>query len=65
MKKVSLGLVPLDRFREVLGEIQLLAIPECKDMVEQVKRDRLEDLGCREHVIGLVPFGRTLVVGNT
>ena len=35
LKKIRLGLVPVDRVREILGK-QLLAIPECKDMVEEV-----------------------------
>ena len=35
LKKIRLGLVPLDRLREVLGN-ELLAIPECKDLVEEV-----------------------------
>ena len=37
LKKIRLGLVPLDRLREILGD-ELLAIPECKDMVEEVVR---------------------------
>ena len=35
LKKIRLGLVPLDRLKEILGD-ELLAIPECKDMVEEV-----------------------------
>ena len=35
LKKIRLGLVPLDRLEEILGD-ELLAIPECKDMVEEV-----------------------------
>ena len=35
LKKVRLGLVPLEKLRVALGE-ELLAIPECKDMVEEV-----------------------------
>ena len=35
LKQVRFGLVPLDRLQEILGE-ELLAIPECKDMVAAV-----------------------------
>ena len=35
LKKVRLGLVPLDRLRKICG-YDLLAIPECKNMVEEV-----------------------------
>ena len=35
LKKIRLGLVPLDRLGEILGD-ELLSIPECKDIVEEV-----------------------------
>ena len=35
LKKIRLGLVPLDRLKEILGD-ELRNIPECKDMVEKV-----------------------------
>ena len=35
LKKIRLGLVPVERLKEILGDV-LLAIPECKDMVEEV-----------------------------
>ena len=37
LKKIRLGLVPLDRLRDILGD-ELLAKPECKNMVEEVVR---------------------------
>ena len=37
LRKIRLGLVPHDRLREILGD-ELLAIPECKDMVEEVQK---------------------------
>ena len=35
LKRIRLGLVPVARLREILGD-EFLAIPECKDMVEEV-----------------------------
>ncbi|XP_072042468.1 uncharacterized protein [Amphiura filiformis] len=35
LKKIRLGLVPVDRLHKLLGD-ELLAIPECKDIVEEV-----------------------------
>ena len=35
LKTIRFGLIPHDRLREILGD-ELLAIPECKDMVEEV-----------------------------
>ncbi|XP_072035748.1 kelch-like protein 14 [Amphiura filiformis] len=35
LKKIRLGLVPVDRLHSILGD-ELLAIPECKVMVEEV-----------------------------
>ena len=35
IKKTRLGLVPIEQLKEILGD-ELLAIPECKDMVEEV-----------------------------
>ena len=35
LKKVRLGLVPLDRLRKIFGD-DLLAIPECKNMIAEV-----------------------------
>ena len=35
LKKIRLGLVPRERLRDILGD-ELLAIPECKGMVEEV-----------------------------
>ena len=35
LKKIRLGLVPHEGLKEILGDV-LLAIPECKDMVEEV-----------------------------
>ena len=35
LKKIRLGLVPLDRLREILGD-EFYAIPACKDMVEEI-----------------------------
>ena len=35
LKKIRLGLVPVHRLKEILVD-ELLAIPECKDMVEEV-----------------------------
>ena len=35
LKKIRLGLVPVDRLHQILGE-ELLSIPECADMVAQV-----------------------------
>ena len=34
LKKIRIGMVPLDRLKEILRE-KILAIPECKDMVEE------------------------------
>ncbi|XP_072019847.1 uncharacterized protein [Amphiura filiformis] len=35
LKKIRLGLVPVDRLQEILGD-EIMAIPECMDMVEEV-----------------------------
>ena len=35
LKRIRLGFVPVARLREILGD-ELLAIPECKDMVEEI-----------------------------
>ncbi|XP_072019828.1 kelch-like protein diablo [Amphiura filiformis] len=35
LKKIRLGLVPFDRLQEILGN-EIMAIPECKEMVEEV-----------------------------
>ena len=37
MKKLRLGLLPLDKLQELLGE-EVLSIQECKAMVEEVRR---------------------------
>ena len=42
-----IGLVPFDRLKEILGEVELLFLRECKDMVEEIPKDHLEDLCCR------------------
>ena len=38
LKKIRLGLVPVDRLKQVLGDevFQILAIPECKEILEEV-----------------------------
>ncbi|XP_072020250.1 kelch repeat and BTB domain-containing protein 2-like [Amphiura filiformis] len=35
LKKIRLGLVPVDRLQEILGD-EIMAIPECKEMAEEV-----------------------------
>ncbi|XP_072026472.1 kelch repeat and BTB domain-containing protein 2-like [Amphiura filiformis] len=35
LKKIRLGLVPVDRLQHILGD-ELMAIPECKEMVDEV-----------------------------
>ncbi|XP_072021049.1 kelch repeat and BTB domain-containing protein 2-like isoform X2 [Amphiura filiformis] len=35
LKKIRLGLVPVDRLQRILG-VEIMAIPECKEMVEEV-----------------------------
>ncbi|XP_072014349.1 kelch repeat and BTB domain-containing protein 2-like [Amphiura filiformis] len=35
LQKIRLGLVPIDRLHKILGD-ELLAVPECKDIVEEV-----------------------------
>ncbi|XP_072019846.1 kelch-like protein 32 isoform X1 [Amphiura filiformis] len=35
LQKIHLGLVPIDRLKQILGD-EIMAIPECMDMVEEV-----------------------------
>ena len=35
LKKIRLGLVPVDRLKQILSD-EILAIPECKEMMEEV-----------------------------
>ncbi|XP_072025713.1 ectoderm-neural cortex protein 1-like isoform X6 [Amphiura filiformis] len=37
LKKIRLGLVPPDRLKQILGD-EILAIPECKEMIEEVAK---------------------------
>ncbi|XP_072025718.1 kelch-like protein 15 isoform X3 [Amphiura filiformis] len=37
LKKIRLGLVPFDRLKQILGD-EILAIPECKEMIEEVAK---------------------------